>query len=112
MPGAGGIMTRLRALSALTVLALAAPAAAQPTTRDHRSPPPPPAQTRPNESVAIRMEVTSWGPKTARPGTLVTLEGGTFARSLKVLVGGRPVAATIASGKISFKVPATAGDGE
>lgn len=105
-------MTRsLRALSALAVLALAAPAAAQPTTRDHRKPKPAQPAPRPSEDIAIKLEVTSWGPKVAKPGQVITLEGRAFGKAT-VLVGGRPVVARLAGGKLTFRVPPVWGDGE
>jgi hypothetical protein len=68
---------------------------------------------RPNRKIVVQAKVDSWTPKAGAVGTLVTINGSGFTRKAVVLVGGRKVRPVkMGSRVISFKIPASYGDGQ
>src|SRR5262245_44587061 len=101
---------------ALAALALAGPATAQVTTRDHRTPPPatkpPPPPAGPVHKVQILTKVDSFGPQNGRPGTRVTILGTGFSKATAVLFGGTKARITkLSPTSITFQVPSVFADG-
>jgi large repetitive protein len=95
--------------AAAAMVALAGPAAAQVTERDHRKTPPagkPPASSRPSHTVVVRTRVDSYSPSSGRPGARVTIKGSGFTRTTMVMVGGRQARVmSWNSTEIAFAVP-------
>jgi hypothetical protein len=107
-------MTLLRAFVVAALATSAATAHAQPATRDHRAPAPAPKApaARPSQDVVVRLSITSWGPKTARAGETVTLEGKALSDKVEVLLAGKPIRARFEGGALRFVVPPRYGDAE
>jgi hypothetical protein len=103
---------------ALGALLLAAPAAAQVQTRDHRK-----QREEPPKSEVVKarrggkardpITVTSYDPRSGPIGSLVTIRGTGFSPRIKVIFGGTAIARprTITDTELTVEVPRRAGDG-
>ena len=72
-----------------------------------------PSRPRPNRKIVVAPKISSWTPQSGSVGTLVTINGSGFTRKVMVLVGGRRVQPIkMGSQVLSFKIPASYGDGQ
>jgi hypothetical protein len=106
----------------VTAIALAAPAAAQvsrrdhrnPVVRDHRTPPPivPVTPQRPVPPTRTVATVTGYAPSFGAPGTIVTITGNSFQAGTQVVYGGQLIAPSqLTRTRISFAIPEGQSDG-
>ncbi len=71
------------------------------------------AQNRERRPVVATAKIDNWTPQAGAVGTVVSVNGTGFTRSIVVLVGGRKVRPIkMGTRVISFKVPANYGDGQ
>lgn len=71
------------------------------------------AQYRERREVVATAKIDSWTPHAGAVGTVVSVNGSGFTRSMMVLVGGRKVRPIkMGTRVISFKIPASYGDGQ